>query len=287
MSRSINNLNSKVFIYVSIGFFVGLLIRINILSYQYHPKCKRHVKASAVFTDVESHEFKDKPVTVNAKSTKFNNNYRPYFVYSELGFKDFTIIGVKITENQLINYGVNINNTWSIDNQNIILFTPYSRNLEFHDRYVKKLNLNIVQLPDIMENSSETEFSLRVLQYMKDHYLNNFNWFVLANSDVYINVQNLHNYLKLLNSTSETVIVGKNSHICDIKSGLILSHNAMSKFDSPKNGNFNPLVANSLLLSLENKFRVFCVSYNFRIVYKLYCKCLFSRADLVLKPDQK
>ena len=260
MNRAINSLNSKILVYTLIGFLFGLLIRINILSNQHQSRCKRSIEASFVVTDVESQpKEKDKPIAVKAKSTKFNNNYRPYFVYSELGFKEHIIIGVKITESQLINYGVSINNTWSDGNLNIIFFTPYSRNLEFHDRYVKKLNLNIVQLPDIVENSSETEFSLRILQYMKDHFLKNFNWFVLTNSDVYVNVWNLQNYLKNLNSTSEIIITGKNNDNCDTKGGLILSHNALSKY-SRYHENLRPLLTYTLLFTIENQFKLFCVS---------------------------
>ena len=259
MNRAMNSLNSKILIYILIGYFVGLLIRMNILSNQHHSLCKRSIKASSVAPDVVESlsKLKEKPITVKAKSTKFNNNYRPYFVFSELGFKEHIIIGVKTTESQLINYGVSINNTWSVGNLNIIFFTPYSRNLEFHDRYVKKLNLNIVQLPDIIENSSEAEFSLRILQYMKDHFLNKFNWFVLTNSNVYVNIENLQNYLKLLNSTSEIIITGKNNKICDTKGGLILSHNALSKYSS-NHENLHPTY--SLLSTIENQFKLFCVS---------------------------
>lgn len=261
MSRPMSNY--KVFVFVFIGFIAGLILRKNILSLQNLPKCKRYTETLDMTSNSKLLKVTDEPITVKAKSNKFHNNYRPYFVYSELGFKDLSIIGVKITEAQLIDFGVSINTTWSVGSANLIFFTPYSRNLKFHDKYVKRLNLNIVQLPDIMENSRDTDFSLRVLQYMKDHFGNKFNWFVLVNMDVYVNIQNLQNFLKLLNSTQEIVIAGqRDSNVCDAKDGLILSHNALSK-NLPDQTNSNTLPAKSFMSILESNFEVFCVSSQF------------------------
>lgn len=171
------------------------------------------------------------PKTVKAKPSRFNYGYRPYFVYSELGFRKPVIVAVKTTEERLSTFGIAVNNTWSQGFQNVIFFTPYSKKETFHDKYVKKLNLNVVQLPDIVENTLDRDFSFRILQYMKEHFIHKYSWFVQTTDDTYINSINLVHFLQSLNSSSH-VFIGKNikQHgisTCDHHVGVILSRTTL------------------------------------------------------------
>ena len=60
------------------------------------------------------------------------------------------------------------------------------------------MNLDVVQLPDIFPESPDSEFSFRIVQYMKDHYANSYNWFVMVSDEAYIGTDNLVEYLHSL-----------------------------------------------------------------------------------------
>lgn len=171
------------------------------------------------------------PKTVKAKPSRFSYDFRPYFVYSELGFKYPVVVAVKTNEERLRTFGIALNNTWSQGFQTVVFFTPYSKKETFHDTYIKKLNLNVVQLPDIVDSSTDVDFSFRILQYMKEHYVHKYSWFVQTTDETYVNPINLIQFLHSLNSSSR-VFVGKpvkrNSLVtCDHKTGIILSRTAL------------------------------------------------------------
>ena len=69
---------------------------------------------------------------------------------------------------------------------------------DFHEKYVRNMNLDVVQLPDIFPESPDSEFSFRIVQYMKDHYGNSYNWFVMVSDEAYIGTDNLVEYLHSL-----------------------------------------------------------------------------------------
>ena len=258
MNRSMNNKSPKILAYLISGFLLGLVIRLKFSpSYQELLKCQDNVNLDQTEQSKSGRSINiEKPITVKAKPNRFNNDYRPYFVYSELGFKDLMFIGVKISEQQLMTSGVTINNTWSSEDQTVVFFTPYSRDSEFHNRFVKKLNLNVIQLPDIVDTSSDLEFSLRIVQYMKDHHLNKYNWFILIDDNVYLNMVNAGNHLKRLNSTQQVILANKIKGQCSSSNGVILSHTALANY-YPTDGGDSP---SGLLSQLGNKETLFCVS---------------------------
>eukprot|EP00111_Clytia_hemisphaerica_P023368 TCONS_00068795-protein len=261
MNRSMNNKNPKIFVYLISGFLLGLVIRLKFSSsYQALSKCHDKVILDQKEQSKSGRSINiEKPVTVKAKPNRFNNDYRPYFVYSELGFKNLMFVGVKISEQQLMTNGVTINNTWSSDDQTVVFFTPYSRDSEFHNRFVKKLNLNVIQLPDIVDTSSDLEFSLRIVQYMKDHHLNKYNWFILSNVNVYLNIVNAGDHLKRLNSTQPIILANKIKGECSSSHGVIMSHTALSNYYQTDGAGF----PSGLLSKLGNKETLFCNSERF------------------------
>lgn len=203
------------------------------------------------------------PSPVKPKSSHFNYDFRPYFVYSELGFRYHMIIGIKTTEERLNSLCIAINNTWVPDFPKVIFFTPYSKNNDFHEKYIHNLNLDVVQLPDIFEESPDSDFSFRILQYMKDHYINNYNWFMQISDQAYLNAGNLVPYLHSLNSTKDLYIghpqqmnqkvysskdrdkVLPISHYCLEGSGIVLSRSLLHKLtpDLNSKGDFGVMLA--------------------------------------------
>lgn len=204
------------------------------------------------------------PVAVKPKSSHFNYDFRPYFVYSELGFKFDVVVGIMTYEQHLTSFALAINNTWSQDLSKVIFFTPYSKDSKFHDRYNVRFNLNVVQLPDIVEGSSPLEFSYRILKYMKDHFSNSYKWFVQTPDDIYIDPKNLMQFLYSLNSSIDAYIghpvkikapskhdkvVDSSRYYCSQRSAIILSRTTLLKLSvSPNlfNSPFDIALADSI-----------------------------------------
>ncbi|XP_012562837.1 chondroitin sulfate glucuronyltransferase isoform X1 [Hydra vulgaris] len=244
-------------------FFIGILIGC-IISFFYNPIYKdscvfsiqvpttiqKHISKS-----IEENQLNSVPVYVKPKSTRFNYDFRPYFVYSELGFRFQFIVAVITTEERLMTYGIAINNTWLPYLPRVVFFTVYSKNLNFHNHFNTKLNLNVIQLSDINEESTKIEFSFRVLQYMKDHFVDSYSWFMLVSDEVYIRSNEMLKFLHSLNSSAEYYIgypmpkshsilsSGKNefpAYYCYEQSGFIISRATLLKFETlPMKSNKN------------------------------------------------
>jgi len=260
MGSIYRNSNWKIIAPVFLGFLIGISIHFKTSQSQVCSVADDQEEVKKTNYLKRASRPSENPSTVKAKPNRFNNDFRPYFVYSELGFKDFVFIGVKISEQRLLSSGIAINNTWLSDFQSVVFFTPYSKDEEFHSRFVKKMNLNVVQLPDIVDSSSDLEFSNRILQYMKDHYQNKYNWFLLVSDKVYINSISTLKFLKSLNSTMDIVITNKDKKSsCDASNGVIFSHSALSKF-SLQACNTVGTFSSMLSSCLSNHHRMKCVS---------------------------
>lgn len=160
-----------------------------------------------------SEETDSKPVlhnTVAPKATHFSYGLRPFYVASELGHRDKLLVGILTTEENIDSLVLAINNTWAPLLPKIIFFTPFSRNVEFYEKYNKVLGLPVVQLADVEdeEGFSKTKLSFRMLKYMHEHYINNFEWFMRVEDAMYLKPEKL---LELLNSvnSSKDVYIGR------------------------------------------------------------------------------
>ena len=285
--NNVNNIRRTMRFKSFIPLFIGVVIGL-CLSFVFMPPpdlhCdivkKSNIKPSPLKT-VER-KTKDKPSStklphsdpepVKPKDSHFNYDFRPYFVYSELGFHFQVIVAVIISEAQLLNLGVAINNTWLQNLPKVLFFTPYSKNANFHERFNTQLNLNVIQLPDILEDSLDIETTLRVLQYLKEHYINTYNWFMVVHDQAYVNTENTLRFLKSLNSSTDIFLGhprgfqnlnpamslqngGVLSSYCDDKTGIILSRNILLKLDQFSVANLktrdNPaiLLAKTIFLS--------------------------------------
>lgn len=153
-----------------------------------------------------------KPVvhnTVPPKVTHFSYGLRPFYVASELGHRDKLLVGILTTEENIDSLVLAVNNTWAPLLPKIIFFTPFSRDVDFYEKYSKVLGLPIVQLADVEdENFSKTKMTFKMLKYMYDHYGNNFEWFMRVEDAMYLKPEKL---LELLNSvnSSKDVYLGR------------------------------------------------------------------------------
>ena len=152
------------------------------------------------------HGIHPSPTPVLPRKSQFNYDFRPYFIYSELGFRFKLIVAVLTSESRLENYAVAINNTWAQNLPKVVFFTPYSKNINFHEKYNRQLNLNVVQLPDVGEDSSKTDLLFKVVQYLKDHYSSNYNLFMRIDDNAYVNSEQLFKFINTVNSTEDLYI---------------------------------------------------------------------------------
>ena len=146
--------------------------------------------------------------TIPPKATYFNMNLRPFYVASELGHREKLLVGVLTSEERLDSLVLAINNTWAPGLPKVIFFTPYSRDAEFHEKYNKVLGLPVVQLVDIEGDDSTPKItiSFKMLKYMHDHYINNYEWFMRAEDTMYMKPEKLLEFLNGINSSRDLYI---------------------------------------------------------------------------------
>ena len=166
-----------------------------------------------------SDEEKSKPVlhnTVAPKVSHFSYGLRPFYVASELGHRDKLLIGILTREENIDSLVLAINNTWAPFLPKIIFFTPFSRDVDFYEKYNKVLGLPIIQLSDVEdENFSKTKLSFRMLKYMHDHYINNYEWFMRVEDAVYLKAEKLLELLNSANSSKDSYIGRPGSYKAD------------------------------------------------------------------------
>ena len=145
--------------------------------------------------------------TVRPKVTNFASGLRSFYITSELGYRDKVLVGVLTSRENLESLVFAINNTWAIGLPKIIFFTPLSRDVEFHEKYNKILGLPVVQLSDVDEEVlSKTRMSFKMLRYMNDHYINNFEWFMRVDDSMFLKPEKLLEFLNNANSSDHLYI---------------------------------------------------------------------------------
>ena len=146
--------------------------------------------------------------TVKPKSSKYGPSFRPYYVASEITQRDRILVGILATEFNLETLGTAINNTWLPDLPRVILYVPYSKDPDFHEKYNKVLGLPIVQLAGAEEDhSSNTRVSFKMLEHMHNNYHNKYDWFMRVEEATYLEPGRLIRLVNMINS-SMNVYVG-------------------------------------------------------------------------------
>lgn len=135
-----------------------------------------------------------------------------------------------------------IYDTWGRDVPDIKFFTGITE----ASQQLQHEGVPIVSLQKLSLSTSKLSHILAILEYMEEHYLNEFNWFVLASDKVYINGHGLDELLSHMNPESNTYLGHpvplsepymneKSSLYCMGQLSIVLSRssleNSMSKFD--------------------------------------------------------
>ena len=131
---------------------------------------------------------REHPLAVSVKSTE-----RPKTIASELNVSSIQplYIGVVTAQNLLSTRAAAVNHTWGQKAPKLEFFSSL-------DHADSTLGLPIVSLDGVDDRYPPQKKVFRMLKYMYDHYINEYNWFMRADDDVYVCVEHLMHFLSKL-----------------------------------------------------------------------------------------
>ena len=163
---------------------------------------------------------------------------RPKTLVEELGgvTRQPLFIGVVTSKNLLLTRGKTINSTWGRQAAPGLKF--------FSSEGTLSHGLPVVSLAGTDDTYPPQKKVYRMLKYMYDNFINEFNWFMRADDDVYVRVDPLVSFLNTLDSSTDLYIgqpgIGKpgdweriqlypSEHYCMGGTGVILSRSLLIK----------------------------------------------------------
>ena len=171
----------------------------------------------------------------SSKSTS-NDKEKLQYLSHEFQFRKQFLVAV-VTSATHLQTASTVYDTWGADVPQVLFFVGKNC-CNASNPYVRGLPLvRLPNIPDIPVNSVAKYFS--VIKYISDNYGNEFQWFMLANDNLYIRAARLASLLKQLNP-SENIYLGRSArgkdkdvkklsllpheHYCLGSSGVLLSH---------------------------------------------------------------
>lgn len=154
--------------------------------------------------------------------------------YIDKDEKGFLLIGIITAKKFLDTRAVAAFNTWTqscVGNCKVIFFSS--------EGSTTKHDIPLVSLKDVDDSYPPQKKSLMMLKYMHDHYIDNFEWFMRADDDVFIKGDRLEKFLRSVNSSKPQYIgqagIGKKDELgklfldnhdnfCMGGPGVVLSH---------------------------------------------------------------
>ncbi|XP_065670975.1 chondroitin sulfate synthase 1 isoform X2 [Hydra vulgaris] len=114
--------------------------------------------------------------------------------------KKFIFIGVMTAEKYLDSRARAVYETWGSD------LKGYGKLMFFASSQIKDSDLPVVFLDGVDDSYPPQKKSMMMLKYMHDNYINEYEWFVRGDDDVYIRIDKLQNFLLTLNSSDDLYI---------------------------------------------------------------------------------
>ncbi|XP_001638185.2 chondroitin sulfate synthase 1 [Nematostella vectensis] len=167
----------------------------------------------------------------------FQKDIRPKSVSKELGTRKLIFIGVMTAEKFLDSRAKAVFETWG---------KKVPGKLEFFSSSSSKNNLNlpVVSLPGVDDSYPPQRKSMLMLKYMHDNYIDQFEWFMRSDDDVYIRTDKLSDFLHSLNSSQDIYIgqagtgnraekgllgLGYGDNFCMGGPGMVMSRSVLKK----------------------------------------------------------
>ena len=153
------------------GLIVGLHVALFLKQNQCYLTYKKHFRSRAMANEAE----------------QFNKS-------------QFIFVGIMTAEAFLQTRAQAVFNTWGKNVAGKVTF--------FSSQTNKRSRLPLVSLPDVDDSYPPLKKSLMMVKYMHDHHIDDFEWFMRADDDVYIRNDKLERLLRSLNS-SEDIYLGQ------------------------------------------------------------------------------
>ncbi len=151
--------------------------------------------ASVSFTQTDSQKSTERPKTIAQELNV--STLQPLY------------IGVVTAQKLLSTRAAAINHTWGEKAPKLEFFSS----VDYAD---STLGLPVVSLDGVDDTYPPQKKVFRMLKYMHDHYINEYNWFMRANDDVYVRVEHLMHFLSELDP-SKILYIGKPQDLERIK----------------------------------------------------------------------
>ncbi|XP_065672399.1 chondroitin sulfate synthase 1 [Hydra vulgaris] len=160
--------------------------------------------------------------------------------YAEKGLKKkkFIFIGVMTAEKYLDSRAKAVYETWGSD------LKGYGKLMFFASSQTKRTDLPVISLDGVDDSYPPQRKSMMMLKYMHDNYIDEYEWFVRGDDDVYIRIDKLQSFLRTLNSSDdlyigqagtgtkvekETLGLGAGNNYCMGGPSVVVSASALSK----------------------------------------------------------
>ena len=160
---------------------------------------------------------------------------RPKTIAEELILRKTLFVGVVTAEKLLNTRGKAIFETWGKSTPMITFFSGEGDS---------RTTLPVVSLPGVDDTYPPQKKVFRMLKYMHDNYINEYNWFLRADDDVYIRVPQLIQFLNTLDSNKmvymgqpgmgkaadlERIKLRADEHYCMGGTGVIYSNTLLKR----------------------------------------------------------
>lgn len=123
-------------------------------------------------------------------------NIRPKTLAGELGNRQFLFVGVLTAEQLVETRAKAVYDTWG---KNV----PGKLTFFSSGEAGRRLGLRVVSLPDVDDTYPPLKKSLMMIKYMHDVHLDEYQWFMRADDDVYVRTDKLVAFLQSLNSSDD------------------------------------------------------------------------------------
>lgn len=131
-----------------------------------------------------------------------NSHGRPRSIRRELRTRELLFVGVMTSEKFLTTRAKGVYDTWGKDMPGKLVF------FAGNGRTNAKVEYPVVYLPVPDNGYPPQRKSLAMLKYIYDHYIDDYQWFIRADDDVYIRTMKLVSFLRHFDS-SERLLLGQ------------------------------------------------------------------------------
>ncbi|XP_068721554.1 chondroitin sulfate synthase 3-like [Montipora capricornis] len=126
----------------------------------------------------------------------YASHIRPKTLTKELGNRNFLFVGVMTAEQLVQTRAKAVYATWGKNVPGKITFFSSGET-------GKRLGLPVVSLPDVDDTYPPLKKSLMMIKYMHDFHIDDYEWFMRADDDVYVRNDRLVRFLRSLNSSDD------------------------------------------------------------------------------------